>query len=145
MPTAVIVSNHGGRDEESLRSTIECLPESGRGLAAAAYRCWSMVASGRGTDVSKALALGASAAGIGRLQIWGLAPTAQAGVEAILDIYARELRAIMRQAGTPSIASITRDFRGRARAGAALTPHPALQCACGAQRCEVSRYAVTSP
>ena len=64
----------------------------------------------RGTEVFKALALGASAVGIGRSQIWGLAPYGQAGVEAILDIYTRELRAIMRQAGTPSVASITRDF-----------------------------------
>ena len=64
----------------------------------------------RGTDVFKALALGASAVGIGRPQIWGLAPYGQAGVEAVLDIYARELRAIMRQAGTPSAAAITREL-----------------------------------
>jgi isopentenyl diphosphate isomerase/L-lactate dehydrogenase-like FMN-dependent dehydrogenase len=105
----VIVSNHGGRDEESLRSTIECLPEV---VAACSGRVPVLVDGGvrRGTDVFKALALGASAVGIGRPQIWGLAPYGQAGVEAILDIYTRELRAIMRQAGTPSVASITRDF-----------------------------------
>ena len=105
----VIVSNHGGRDEESLRSTIECLPEV---IAACRGRVPVLVDGGirRGTDVFKALALGASAVGIGRPQIWGLAPYGQAGVEAILDIYARELRAIMRQAGTPVVASITRDF-----------------------------------
>jgi isopentenyl diphosphate isomerase/L-lactate dehydrogenase-like FMN-dependent dehydrogenase len=105
----VIVSNHGGRDEESLRSTIECLPDV---VAACRGRVPVLVDGGirRGTDVFKALALGASAVGIGRPQIWGLAPYGQAGVEAILDIYARELRAIMRQAGTPSVASITRDF-----------------------------------
>ncbi|MGO9636109.1 MAG: alpha-hydroxy acid oxidase [Steroidobacteraceae bacterium] len=106
---SVVVSNHGGRDEESLRSTIECLPEV---VAACRGRAPVLVDGGirRGTDVFKALALGASAVGIGRPQIWGLAPYGQAGVEAILDIYARELRAIMRQAGTPSVASITRDF-----------------------------------
>lgn len=105
----VIVSNHGGRDEESLRSTIECLPEV---VAACRGRVPVLVDGGirRGTDVFKALALGASAVGIGRPQIWGLAPYGQAGVEAILDIYQRELRAIMRQAGTPSVAAITRDF-----------------------------------
>ena len=105
----VIVSNHGGRDEESLRSTIECLPEV---VAACRGRVPVLVDGGirRGTDVFKALALGASAVGIGRPQIWGLAPYGQAGVEAILDIYTRELRAIMRQAGTPSVASITRAF-----------------------------------
>jgi 4-hydroxymandelate oxidase len=64
----------------------------------------------RRTDVFKALALGASAVGIGRPEIRGLAPYGQAGVEAILDIYVRELRAIMRQAGTPVVASITRDL-----------------------------------
>ena len=105
----VIVSNHGGRDEESLRSPIECLPEV---VAACSGRVPVLVDGGvrRGTDVFKALALGASAVGIGRPQIWGLAPYGEAGVEAILDIYTRELRAIMRQAGTPSVASITRDF-----------------------------------
>jgi len=105
----VIVSNHGGRDEESLRATIECLPDV---VAACRGRVPVLVDGGirRGTDVFKALALGASAVGIGRPQVWGLAPYGQAGVEAILDIYTRELRAIMRQAGTPSVASITRDF-----------------------------------
>jgi 4-hydroxymandelate oxidase len=103
----VIVSNHGGRDEESLRSTIEVLPE----VVAACNGGVPVLVDGgvrRGTDVFKALALGASAVGIGRPQIWGLAPYGQAGVEAVLDIYARELRAIMRQAGTPSVAAITR-------------------------------------
>ena len=105
----VIVSNHGGRDEESLQSTIEVLPEV---VAACSGRVPVLVDGGvrRGTDVFKALALGASAVGIGRPQIWGLAPYGQAGVEAVLDIYARELRAIMRQAGTPNVAAITTDF-----------------------------------
>jgi len=105
----VIVSDHGGRDEESLQSTIEVLPEV---VAACSGRVPVLVDGGvrRGTDVFKALALGASAVGIGRPQIWGLAPYGQAGVEAVLDIYARELRAIMRQAGTPNVAAITTDF-----------------------------------
>ena len=51
-------------------------------------------------------ALGSSAVGIGRPQAWGLAAFGQLGVEKVLDIYDRELRVIMRQAGTPSIASI---------------------------------------
>ena len=103
----VVVSNHGGRDEESLRSTIECLPEV---VDACKGRIPVLLDGGirRGTDVFKALALGATAIGIGRPQAWGLAPYGQAGVEAVLDIFARELRAIMRQAGTPSVAAITR-------------------------------------
>jgi isopentenyl diphosphate isomerase/L-lactate dehydrogenase-like FMN-dependent dehydrogenase len=60
----------------------------------------------RGPDVFKALALGATAVGIGRPQAWGLAAFGHKGVEAVLAIYDRELRVIMRQAGTPDIASI---------------------------------------
>jgi len=103
----IVVSNHGGRDEESLRSTIECLPEV---VKACKGRVPVLLDGGirRGSDVFKALALGASAVGIGRPQAWGLAPYGQAGVEAILDIFARELKSIMRQAGTPDVASITR-------------------------------------
>jgi len=104
----IVVSNHGGRDEESLRSTIECLPEV---VGACKGRIPVLLDGGirRGTDVFKALALGASAVGIGRPQAWGLAPYGQAGVEAVLDIFTRELRSIMRQAGTPNVAAITRD------------------------------------
>jgi 4-hydroxymandelate oxidase len=63
----------------------------------------------RGTDVFKALALGATGVGIGRPQGWGLAAFGQSGVEAVIDILRRELLAIMRQAGTPTLALITRD------------------------------------
>jgi 4-hydroxymandelate oxidase len=104
----IVVSNHGGRNEETLRSTLECLPE----VAAAVKGKIPVLLDGgvrRGTDVFKALALGATAVGIGRPQVWGLAAFGQSGVEAVLDIYARELRGIMRQAGTPSIAAITHD------------------------------------
>jgi isopentenyl diphosphate isomerase/L-lactate dehydrogenase-like FMN-dependent dehydrogenase len=102
----IILSNHGGRSEETLRATIDCLPE----VAAAVRRRVPMLMDGgvrRGTDVFKALALGATAVGIGRPQAWGLAAFGQSGVEAVLDILNRELRTIMRQAGTPSLASMT--------------------------------------
>ena len=100
---------HVRLQDRSLHDITADLPEV---VAACSGRVPVLVDGGvrRGTDVFKALALGASAVGIGRPQIWGLAPYGQAGVEAILDIYTRELRAIMRQAGTPSVASITRDF-----------------------------------
>jgi 4-hydroxymandelate oxidase len=62
----------------------------------------------RGTDVFKALALGATAVGIGRPEAWGLAAFGQAGVEAVLEILRRELTTIMRQAGTTSVNKITR-------------------------------------
>ena len=101
----IIVSNHGGRNEETLRATIACLPEV---VAAVSGRVPVLVDGGvrRGTDVFKALALGATAVGIGRPQAWGLAAFGQKGVEAVLTIYDRELRVIMRQAGTPDRASI---------------------------------------
>lgn len=103
---AVVVSNHGGRNEETLRATVDCLPEV---VAAARGRIPVLIDGGirRGTDVFKALALGATAVGIGRPQAWGLAAFDQPGVEAVIDILNRELGAIMRQAGTPTIASIT--------------------------------------
>ena len=102
----LIVSNHGGRAEETLRSTIECLPEV---LEGSARKIPVLVDGGfrRGTDVFKALALGATAIGIGRPYAWGLASFGQPGVEAVLTILRRELQTIMRQAGTTSIDKIT--------------------------------------
>jgi len=61
----------------------------------------------RGTDVFKALALGATAVGIGRPYIWGLGAFGQEGVEAVLTILRRELEIVMKQAGTTSIKRIT--------------------------------------
>jgi 4-hydroxymandelate oxidase len=71
----------------------------------------------RGTDIFKALALGATAVGIGRPQAWGLAAFGQPGVEAVIDILNTELANIMRQAGTPTVASITSEHVLRARRG----------------------------
>jgi 4-hydroxymandelate oxidase len=104
----IVVSNHGGRSEETLRSTIECLPEI---VAAVAGRIPVFIDGGirRGTDIFKALALGATAVGVGRPQAWGLAAFGQSGVEAISDILMREVRIIMRQAGTADLASINKD------------------------------------
>lgn len=103
----IVVSNHGGRAEDTLRPTIDCLPEV---VAAVRGKIPVLVDGGvrRGTDVFKALALGATAVGVGRPQAWGLAAFGQSGVEAVLVILRRELEKIMQQAGTPSIRSITR-------------------------------------
>jgi len=105
----LIVSNHGGRAEETLRPTIESLPEVLEGVG---DKVPVMVDGGvrRGTDIFKALALGATAVGIGRPHSWGLGAFGQAGVEAVLEILQRELRTIMRQAGTVSVEKITHDY-----------------------------------
>jgi isopentenyl diphosphate isomerase/L-lactate dehydrogenase-like FMN-dependent dehydrogenase len=105
----IIVSNHGGRAEESLRPTVECLPEI---VEAVKGRIPVLLDGGvrRGTDIFKALALGATAVGIGRPYGWGLAAFGQPGVETVLTILRRELEAIMRQAGTPSVGSIGKNF-----------------------------------
>ncbi|MGP8245131.1 MAG: alpha-hydroxy acid oxidase [Bryobacteraceae bacterium] len=103
----IYVSNHGGRSAETGRATIDSLPEV---VDAAGSRIPVMVDSGfrRGTDIYKALALGARMVGIGRPFIYGLAAFGQEGVERVLDILRTELTLIMRQCGTPSIAQITR-------------------------------------
>jgi (S)-2-hydroxy-acid oxidase len=105
----VIVSNHGGRGEESNRSTIECLPEV---IEGAAGRIPVLIDGGfrRGTDMFKALALGASAICVGRPYVWGLAAFGQPGVEAVLGIFRRELQMAMRQAGTTSIDKINKSY-----------------------------------
>jgi len=104
---AVVVSNHGGRATETLRSTIESLTEV---VDAVGRRLPVLVDGGfrRGTDIYKALALGASAVGIGRPYIYGLTAFGQEGVERVLDILVAELRRTMQQCGTPRIKDITR-------------------------------------
>jgi 4-hydroxymandelate oxidase len=103
----IIVSNHGGRAEESGRASLDSLPEV---LDAVGGRIPVLVDGGirRGTDIFKALALGADAICIGRPYLWGLGAFGQAGVERVLDILTRELRIVMMQTGTTSIGSITR-------------------------------------
>ena len=64
----------------------------------------------RGSDVFKALALGAKAVCIGRPYIWGLAAFGQPGVERVIDMLRAELLLVMKQTGTPSINKITGDF-----------------------------------
>ena len=105
----VWISNHGGRAENSLRPTIACVAEVAEGVAG---RAPIIVDGGvrRGTDIFKALALGATAVGIGRPYVWGLAAFGQEGVETVLDLLRKELTLVMRQAGTLSVPRITRDY-----------------------------------
>jgi 4-hydroxymandelate oxidase len=104
---AIVVSNHGGRATETLRSTIESLTEV---VDAVGSQLPVLVDGGfrRGTDIYKALALGARAVGIGRPYIYGLTAFGQEGVERVVDILRAELRLTMQQCGTPAIRDVTR-------------------------------------
>lgn len=105
----IILSNHGGRATPTGRGTIECLPE----VAAAVNGRIPVVIDGgirRGSDVFKALALGASAVGIGRPYCWGLGAFGQAGVERVIDILNREFDIAMRGSGITRVADITSDY-----------------------------------
>ena len=105
----VLVSNHGGRATETARGTIEALPEV---VAEVGGRIPVFVDGGfrRGTDVFKALALGAKAVGIGRPFLWGLGAFGQAGVERVLEIMQGELKLTMGNCGTQTVADITRAY-----------------------------------
>lgn len=109
----IVVSNHGGRATETGRATIDSLGEV---VDAAGARIPVLVDGGfrRGTDIYKALALGARAVGMRRPYIYGLSAFGQEGVERVLDILRAELQMTMKQCGTPAIAQITRASIARA-------------------------------
>ena len=109
----LIVSNHGGRAEESGRATIDSLPEV---VEAVGGRIPVLMDGGvrRGNDILKALARGARAVCIGRPYVWGLAAFGQPGVERVLDLLRAELIRSMQLAGTPSIKNIGPASIGRA-------------------------------
>jgi isopentenyl diphosphate isomerase/L-lactate dehydrogenase-like FMN-dependent dehydrogenase len=105
----ILVSNHGGRATETGRSTIAALPEV---VNEVRDRIPVFVDGGvrRGTDVFKALALGAKAVGIGRPFLWGLGAFGQAGVDRVLEILQGELKLVMGNCGTPTVAAIDRSY-----------------------------------
>ena len=105
----ILVSNHGGRATETLRATLEALPEV---VAEVGDRIPVYVDGGfrRGTDVFKALALGAKAVGIGRPYVWGLGAFGEAGVDRVLEILQGELKLAMGNCGTQTVADITRAY-----------------------------------
>ena len=105
----ILVSNHGGRSTETRRSSIEALPEV---VKAVRNRIPVFVDGGvrRGSDVFKALALGAKAVGIGRPFLWGLGAFGQSGVERVLEILQGELKLIMGNCGTRTLADIDHSY-----------------------------------
>lgn len=107
--SGMFVSNHGGRADNSLRATVECLPDIAKQVKG---RAIIELDGGirRGTDIFKALALGATTVGIGRPYIWGLGSFGQEGVEAVLMILRRELEIVMKQSGTTSLKGITPSY-----------------------------------
>ena len=109
---ALIVSNHGGRAEASGWGALDSLPEV---IKAVDGEIPVMIDSGfrRGTDIFKALAMGAKAVCIGRAYLWGLAAFGQSGVESVLDILNWELAMVMGQMGTPTLKDIGPERIGR--------------------------------
>src|SRR5262245_3279088 len=110
---AIIVSNHGGRSEDSGRSSIDALPEI---IEAAGGNMPVLIDSGfrRGTDIVKALAMGAKGVGLGRPALWGLGAFGQEGVERVLELLRGELRIAMQQLGAPSIQHLMPEMVRRA-------------------------------
>lgn len=105
----IVVSNHGGRQLDTTLPAIEALPEV---VEAVAGRCEVYMDGGirRGTDVLKALALGARAVLLGRPVLWGLAANGAAGVRHVLEMLRDELELAMVLSGRPTLASIDRSL-----------------------------------
>jgi 4-hydroxymandelate oxidase len=105
----VIVSNHGGRQLDAAPATIDVVAA----IADAVADHGEILLDGgirRGTDVIKAVALGARAVLVGRPVLWGLAAGGRAGVAAALEVLRRELDLAMALCGCPDVARITRDL-----------------------------------
>src|ERR1700761_7502079 len=102
----IVVSNHGGRMDDGVMASIDALPDV---VAAVGGRVPVLVDSGsrHGSDIVKALALGAKAVCVGRPYLWGLGAFGQAGVERVLGILRYEMRLAMQQLGAPSLKDIT--------------------------------------
>jgi 4-hydroxymandelate oxidase len=105
MVDAIVVSNHGGRQLDSCPAPLDALPEV---VDAVAGRIPVLVDGGvrRGTDVLKAIALGAAAVLVGRPVVWGLAANGEAGVASVLEILRAEFENAMALAGCRTVAEI---------------------------------------
>jgi len=106
--SAIYISNHGGRQLDCARGSIEVLPEI---VDAVAGRAEVIMDGGiyRGTDVLKAIALGAGAVCIGRLQCWALAAGGEAGIVQMMEILEEEILIAMGLLGVTKLADLSRD------------------------------------
>lgn len=116
----IIVSNHGGRQLDTTIATIEALPgiiaALEKGNSSNNHREVEVLLDGgirRGTDILKALAMGAKAVMIGRPVLWGLALSGQSGVEAVLNLLKSEFDLAMALSGCGNLAAITSDLISR--------------------------------
>ncbi|MBA2505115.1 MAG: alpha-hydroxy-acid oxidizing protein [Thermoleophilaceae bacterium] len=109
----VIVSNHGGRQLDGVPATLDALPEVAEAVEG---RIEVLVDGGvrRGTDVVKALALGARAALIGRPVLWGLAARGEEGVTGVLELMREEIALALRLVGAPAPQAVAREHVQRA-------------------------------
>ena len=109
----IVISNHGGRQLDSCVTPLDMLPQI---AAAVGSRMTTVVDSGfrRGTDIVKALALGANAVMLGRATLYGLAAAGPDGVERALEILTSEIDRVLGQLGCRSVAELGPDFIHRA-------------------------------
>jgi (S)-2-hydroxy-acid oxidase len=119
---AIWVSNHGGRQLDTSPSSLDALPEIVNTLRPHHPEVAILFDSGiaRGTDVFKALALGADLCFIGRATLWGLTYDGQNGVELALELLASELRTTMALAGTRNLKEISRSHLGYVKPGGGI-------------------------
>jgi 4-hydroxymandelate oxidase len=105
----IVVSNHGGRQLDTGIPSLRALPDVAEAVG---DRVLVMMDGGvrRGTDVVKALALGARAVMVGRPLLWALALAGEAGVQRALELLVRELDLAMALSGTPALSDLTRDL-----------------------------------
>jgi isopentenyl diphosphate isomerase/L-lactate dehydrogenase-like FMN-dependent dehydrogenase len=108
----VVVSNHGGRQLDGVAASLDVLPEV---VDAVGDRAVVLMDSGvrRGTDVVKALALGAQAVLAGRAPLWGLAVDGADGVQRVLELLREEIELALALCGCTSPADVTRAHVGR--------------------------------
>ncbi|HET9228900.1 MAG TPA: alpha-hydroxy acid oxidase [Thermoanaerobaculia bacterium] len=106
----IVVSNHGGRQLDTAPATIDVLPEIADALQGSGLEVLMDGGVRRGTDVIKAVALGARAVLIGRPILWGLAAAGEAGAVQVLQMLRAEVDLTMALAGTPAVADISRDL-----------------------------------